>query len=639
MRDKINKQFLAALLEKKLDPVGREDGDVDNDGDEDESDQYILNRRKAIKKAIAKEEAAVKVKGTPRTGNNPFRGGRPTVKTEAELEESDSYYAMQKAKEHAKRDGKNYDGDVSVQHKYDAYHMKKRGYTHFTSGRFGNRTYHKGAAAGATKIDSSHYRGVSESVEEATAMTAPPKGSLGGSRPQKRYDAPKGTAKHHADMAAKHQEAAERHGNMAAEHDDAGNSDKADHHNDRMQYHDNAADAHENAAAMIKKHGADHPEAQNASKEASKHKLGESVEIKESYEEVAGDHDHMATTHKNAADHHRKLGNKKTADHHDKAAYHHGQAAQTLFKARGDKSFAYDHAEKAMHFAKQAETHAGHSEDAKSRKISSHARSDSADVFRGHRKVHHKNESIEEGIFGAGLGAGLGKMVGDNLAKSAGSLATKAAKSIASKGLAAKGAVAALGGADKIGSAVSKAAPYVGAGVGAVAGHKATRKNRREDVDYDEFAPLTEAEELFIEENQELVFEAVAELLYEENIDWQELTEEELNELIGRMARAINNRIGITRAGRTERDKRKAQKMLDKAVAIRQRTQAKQDRRDAKRELRRAKAGAKDASPRAILKRRSAELKQRQKDSRQKEADAMSKARETRMSQFRSSRS
>lgn len=517
MRDKINKQFLAALLEKKLDPVGREDGDVDNDGDEDESDQYILNRRKAIKKAMAKEEATVKVKGTPRTGNNPFRGGRPTVKTEAELEESDSYYAMQKAKEHAKRDGKNY-GDVSVQHKYDAYHMKKRGYTHFTTGRYGTRTYHKGAAAGATKIDSSHYSGVRESVEEATAMTAPPKGSLGGSRPQKRYDAPKGTAKYHNDMAAKHSQAAERHGNMAAEYDD----EKADRHNDRMQYHDNAADAHENAAAMIKKHGADHPEAQKASKEASKHKLG---------------------------------------------------------------------------------------------------------------------ESIEEGIFGAALGAGLGKMVGGNLATSAGSLATKAAKSIAGKGLAGKGAVAALGGADKIGSAVSKAAPYVGAGVGAVAGHKATRKNRREDVDYDEFAPLTEAEELFIEENQELVFEAVAELLYEENIDWQELTEEELNELIGRMARAINNRIGITRAGRTERDKRKAQKVLDKAVAIRQRTQAKQDRRDANRELRRAKAGAKDASPRAILKRRSAELKQRQKDSRQREADAMSKARETRMAQFRSSRS
>lgn len=41
---------------KKLDPVGQEDGDVDNDGDEDSSDSYLKNRRKAIGKAIKKEE-------------------------------------------------------------------------------------------------------------------------------------------------------------------------------------------------------------------------------------------------------------------------------------------------------------------------------------------------------------------------------------------------------------------------------------------------------------------------------------------------------------------------------------------------------------------------------------------------------
>ncbi len=41
---------------KKLDPVGKEDGDVDNDGDKDESDKYLMKRRSAIKKAMAKEE-------------------------------------------------------------------------------------------------------------------------------------------------------------------------------------------------------------------------------------------------------------------------------------------------------------------------------------------------------------------------------------------------------------------------------------------------------------------------------------------------------------------------------------------------------------------------------------------------------
>lgn len=41
------------LDEKKLDPVGQEDGDVNNDGKKDSSDKYLMKRRKAIGKAIA----------------------------------------------------------------------------------------------------------------------------------------------------------------------------------------------------------------------------------------------------------------------------------------------------------------------------------------------------------------------------------------------------------------------------------------------------------------------------------------------------------------------------------------------------------------------------------------------------------
>jgi len=41
---------------KKMDPVGKEDGDIDNDGDKDNSDEYLHKRRKAIKKAMAKEQ-------------------------------------------------------------------------------------------------------------------------------------------------------------------------------------------------------------------------------------------------------------------------------------------------------------------------------------------------------------------------------------------------------------------------------------------------------------------------------------------------------------------------------------------------------------------------------------------------------
>jgi len=40
------------LAEKKLDPVGKEDKDIDNDGDHDKSDKYLLARRKKVSKII-----------------------------------------------------------------------------------------------------------------------------------------------------------------------------------------------------------------------------------------------------------------------------------------------------------------------------------------------------------------------------------------------------------------------------------------------------------------------------------------------------------------------------------------------------------------------------------------------------------
>ena len=40
---------------KKLDPVGKEDGDIDNDGDKDKTDSYLLNRRKTVTKALGKK--------------------------------------------------------------------------------------------------------------------------------------------------------------------------------------------------------------------------------------------------------------------------------------------------------------------------------------------------------------------------------------------------------------------------------------------------------------------------------------------------------------------------------------------------------------------------------------------------------
>ena len=63
MIDSILKSKLAESIdmfyEKNLDPVGKEDGDIDNDGDEDDTDKYLLNRLKKIGQAIKKEDVDV----------------------------------------------------------------------------------------------------------------------------------------------------------------------------------------------------------------------------------------------------------------------------------------------------------------------------------------------------------------------------------------------------------------------------------------------------------------------------------------------------------------------------------------------------------------------------------------------------
>ena len=80
---------------EKLDPVGKEDGDIDNDGDKDSTDKYLAKRRKAISKAIKKDkkEASQAIKRAKinsdrnkryglrkraeKVGLKPLPGGRP----------------------------------------------------------------------------------------------------------------------------------------------------------------------------------------------------------------------------------------------------------------------------------------------------------------------------------------------------------------------------------------------------------------------------------------------------------------------------------------------------------------------------------------------------------------------------------
>ena len=81
---------------KKLDPVGKEDGDVDNDGDKDSSDEYLMKRRKAIGKAMKKE--AYIVTNADKKGNTPAyqnykkgmkgKDGKPLYKAADHMKES-----------------------------------------------------------------------------------------------------------------------------------------------------------------------------------------------------------------------------------------------------------------------------------------------------------------------------------------------------------------------------------------------------------------------------------------------------------------------------------------------------------------------------------------------------------------------
>ena len=50
------KKLMSKLQKEKLDPVGQEDDDINNDGKVDKTDKYLKNRRKAVSKAINKQK-------------------------------------------------------------------------------------------------------------------------------------------------------------------------------------------------------------------------------------------------------------------------------------------------------------------------------------------------------------------------------------------------------------------------------------------------------------------------------------------------------------------------------------------------------------------------------------------------------
>ena len=85
------------LDEKKLDPVGKEDKDIDNDGDHDKSDKYLLNRRKVRSKIIKMKESTLeelrKKRATPpkaegAVDNTPEEGHEVEEAVAAKIDDS-----------------------------------------------------------------------------------------------------------------------------------------------------------------------------------------------------------------------------------------------------------------------------------------------------------------------------------------------------------------------------------------------------------------------------------------------------------------------------------------------------------------------------------------------------------------------
>ena len=63
----------------KLDPVGKEDSDVNNDGKVDSSDSYLKNRRKTVKAAIAKESVEALAEMMPYSMMRNMTGASKTM--------------------------------------------------------------------------------------------------------------------------------------------------------------------------------------------------------------------------------------------------------------------------------------------------------------------------------------------------------------------------------------------------------------------------------------------------------------------------------------------------------------------------------------------------------------------------------
>ena len=84
-------------VNEAMDPVGKEDGDVNNDGKKDSSDKYLMKRRAAIAKAMKKEE--VMAEGDFPKDAPSIKDAKPAKKTDVKYDSHMKVMAPQVNKE------------------------------------------------------------------------------------------------------------------------------------------------------------------------------------------------------------------------------------------------------------------------------------------------------------------------------------------------------------------------------------------------------------------------------------------------------------------------------------------------------------------------------------------------------------
>ena len=85
--DAADRLYQSINEKKKLDPVGQEDGDIDNDGDQDSSDEYLHAKRKAIGRAMSKKKDKKEMKESCGCDEDPCECGEKKKKYKMKKED------------------------------------------------------------------------------------------------------------------------------------------------------------------------------------------------------------------------------------------------------------------------------------------------------------------------------------------------------------------------------------------------------------------------------------------------------------------------------------------------------------------------------------------------------------------------